>query len=383
MANVDVVRDMPVRQLAPVDPDVKIPDSVKAQAAKAESYYGKRKPVTATDQVQAPPVEPVTEPVAEPVAEPVTNVVAEPVQPPKRRPGRPRTVTPPEPTAEAAPDNIPLSAPAPAPAADPNWEHRYHSMKGRYDALIHTQGSMQEQMSQMGDELMRLQQLVQVRGAQPPPQARSTKKFVTDEDVKTYGPELIDLARRAAEEVIAPDIEASQTEIRSLKQTLANNAQAALQLTLDQDVPGWREINLDPRFKQWLRLPNIYSGRIRHQMLSDAYRAANAPLVVQLFKDFITDEEATGNYAPAPTEEQPSPAPRKAAVPLVVLAAPGRAKPAGGDTAVPADKPSFTRLQVKRFYDAVRAGHFAGREVEKDRQEREIFQAQNEGRITG
>jgi hypothetical protein len=178
-------------------------------------------------------------------------------------------------------------------------------------------------------------------------------------------------------------LEASKQEISRLNQRLTREAQAGVQITLDREVPEWRQINLDDRFKQWLRLPNIYSGRVRHQMLSDAYQAANAPLVVQLFRDFIADEEATGNSSPVPSAEPPvPPVPRRAAASLAVLAAPGRAKPAGGDTAVPADKPSFTRIQIKRFYDAVRAGAFVGREVEKDRQEKEIFAAQNEGRVT-
>jgi hypothetical protein len=255
-------------------------------------------------------------------------------------------------------------------------------MKGRHDALLQAQGSMQEQMSQMGDELMRMQQILQQRGAPAQNATVPNKKLVTDEDIKTYGPELVDLARRAGREAVEPELEASHAEIRNLKQALAKNAQAGVQQTLDQQIPEWRTINLDPRFKQWLRLPNIYSGRVRMQMLSDAYQAANAPLVVQLFRDFIADEEATGNYAPAPSAEQPPPVPRKAAVPLEALAAPGRAKPAGGDTAVPADKPRFTRAQITRFYTAVRQGAFLGRETEKDRQEQEIFAAQREGRVS-
>ena len=208
--------------------------------------------------------------------------------------------------------------------------------------------------------------------------------MLTPEDEQTYGQELIDFTRRAAQEAVAPELESNQRQIKSLEQRLTREAQVGLQHTLDVQIPEWRDINLDDRFKQWLRLPNVYSGRIRHQMLSDAYQAANAPLVVQLFRDFIADEEATGNSTPAPTAEQPAqPVPRRAAASLAVLAAPGKAKPAGGDTAVPADKPSFTRAQIARFYATVRAGGFAGREVEKDRQEREIFSAQNEGRITG
>jgi hypothetical protein len=390
MAQVDIVKDMPQKQLAPIDPDVKIPDSVKAQAERANSYYKKpaaepAKEVAISAATEAQPAE------NPPLNQPVTQIGEPAAEPAKRKPGRPRNPVPapepvPEPVAEPvedtrAPPVVAVQETRPQPD---NWEHRYHSMKGRHDALLQGQGSMQEQMSQMGDELMRMQQILQQRGSQQTTQQPVTKKLLTDEDVKTYGPELIDLARRAGLEAVGPELEASQTEIRQLKQSISRSAQAGVQQTLDRDVPTWREINLDPRFKQWLRLPNIYSGRIRHQMLSDAYQAANAPLVAQLFRDFIDDEEATGNYEPAPTAEQPpKPAPRKAAVPLETLAAPGRAKPAGGEPTAPADKPRFSRTQIQRFYSTVRQGGFLGREVEKDRQEQEIFLAQREGRVTG
>ena len=369
MAQVDIIRDMPNKQLAPIDPDVKIPDSVRIAAEKANSYYKKKEPVE--------PVEPVE------AAEAV-----EPAPKPKPKPRAPRAAPAAEeaaPQAQAQPPVRQAERQAqPQPQGDEiNWEHRYLSMKGRHDALQQSVGSMQEQMAQMGDELMRTQQIIQQRGAPPAQNVRGQKKLLTPEDETTYGPELIDFARRAAQEAIGPELEASKQEISRLNQRLTREAQAGVQITLDREVPEWRQINLDDRFKQWLRLPNIYSGRVRHQMLSDAYQAANAPLVVQLFRDFIADEEATGNSSPVPSAEPPvPPVPRRAAASLAVLAAPGRAKPAGGDTAVPADKPSFTRIQIKRFYDAVRAGAFVGREVEKDRQEKEIFAAQNEGRVT-
>lgn len=118
-------------------------------------------------------------------------------------------------------------------------------------------------------------------------------------------------------------------------------------------------------------------------MLDAAYQAADAPRVLAFFTGFVNDEAiAAGNVAPAPTPEPPQ-APRQAAVPLERLAAPGRARPAGGSDApnVPADKPTFTRKQISVFYNDVRRGAYAGREAEKAAREREIFSAQNEGRV--
>ena len=238
MATREIVRDMPQKQLAPIDPDVQIPPAVKAAAEKANSYYKKAVPA---QPVETPPVStPADDPPVvsgnTPPDQPVSAEVAPPAEKPKRLVGRPRNPVPapeppPPPVEDPPPHQVPQAA---APPAQPdNWEHRYHSMKGRHDALLQAQGSMQEQMSQMGDELMRMQQILQQRGAQVPTvQTPATKKLVTDEDVKTYGPELIDLARRAGREAVEPELEASHTEIRQLKQKLALNAQAGVQQTL-------------------------------------------------------------------------------------------------------------------------------------------------------
>jgi hypothetical protein len=104
--------------------------------------------------------------------------------------------------------------------------------------------------------------------------------------------------------------------------------------------------------------------------------------VIAFFKGFLAEEQATGQL-PDPNVPQPAPQPpRVPAVPLEMLAAPGRAKPNGGDTpAASADKPVFTRGQISAFYTAVRQGLYAGREAEKNATEAAIFAAQNDGRV--
>jgi hypothetical protein len=120
-------------------------------------------------------------------------------------------------------------------------------------------------------------------------------------------------------------------------------------------------------------------------MLNVAYQAANAPQVKAFFDGFIRDEAVTGNEDLAPQLERQSETPaapqRQAAVPLASLAAPGRAKPASGDTPGPADKPTFTRTQISKFYSDVRKGIYAGREADKNAMEKQIFAAQNDGRV--
>ena len=260
-------------------------------------------------------------------------------------------------------------------------------MKGRFEAQVQINGHMQEQMAQLGDELVRTQHMMmspQNTARQAPPPPAST--LITPEDKQNYGDDLIDLTRRAAMDAVSPQLNELKQENQRLTQRLTKQSQMGVVQTLDQQIPNWRQINNDPQFKRWLSLPDIYSGVVRKQTLDAAYQAASAPRVLAFFKGFIADEAlVAGNATPDPTQiEQPAPsAPRQAAVPLERLAAPGRARPAGGNDApnVPADKPVFTRSQISAFYDDVRRGVYAGRDAEKAAQERAIFAAQNEGRI--
>ena len=355
----------------PVDTNVQIPESVRRAAALAESFYQK-----APAPTPEPPVPPVaaTPPVApEPPAPP-----PEPLVPPAPQ------AAPQEPPQPPAEPPEPLAPPSDAPVAPEQWEHRYLSMKGRYDAQMKINGQMQEQMQQLGDELIRTQQMLLRPAAPQRPQAPPAPiSLLTPEDTQNYGNDLIDLTKRAALEAVSPQLTKLEQENQNLRNTLKQTAQMGVAATLDQQVPNWREVNKDPKFRNWLSLRNVYSGVIRKQELDAAYQAADAPRVLAFFKGFIADEAVvTGGNQPAPVPEPPQ-APRQAAVPLERLASPGRARPAGGNDTpnVPADKPIFTRKQVSAFYDEVRRGSYAGRDADKAAQERAIFDAQRDGRI--
>ena len=134
-----VVRDATSQSLPPIDTNVKIPDSVKRAAAAAEAYYA---------QPAAPAApEPPEPPAAPEPPQPAPPAAPEPPEPPAA-PAAPAAPEPPEP-------------PPGEPVPPEQWEHRFRSMKGRYDAQLQINGQMQEQMGQLGDELVRTQQMLQ------------------------------------------------------------------------------------------------------------------------------------------------------------------------------------------------------------------------------
>lgn len=298
----------------------------------------------------------------------------------------------PQPPLQAAPASGVPQPPAPAgtiPETGPNgsWEHRYLAMEGRYKQATQDTGQLQELLKDMSNELAQTRQLLRPAPAAAP-QRRLPPKAVTAEDEQKYGPELLSLIQRAARDVVNPSLDklARQTQemtnnlIQPLQERVAATSSATIYQTLDQQLPEWRTINVDPRFKAWMRLQDVYSGVVRDTLLQDAFQAADAPRVISFFRGFLLEEQVTGNRPVLP-QAQPAFLPPQPAIDPLLLAAPGRHKPAGSEPPLSADKPVFTRAQITKFYDDVRRGAYIGHDQLRMNTEAQIFAAQSEGRI--
>lgn len=349
--------------LPPVDPEVKLPPSVLAQSAASDAIHKQAYQTPDAPQPAAPTAPADGQPVPQPVPPPATP---------------PAQSTPPEP---------PQPQP-PAPAqGDENltadqWRHRFLSMQGRYNQAAQSIGVLQEQLQELSDENMRMQQHVRTSVPQVP-QPQALPSGLTAEEVAAYGPELVDVIQRTARAALMPDLQNTQNSVRQVNQQVQRVTVGGVYQVLDQKIPDWRAINISPRFKSWCGSRDVYSGAVRGELLRSAFQAADAPRVLAFFKGFLDEEQATGQLPDPSLQPQPPAAPRQAAMTLEQLAAPGRAKPATGDNnpGTPADKPIFTRDQIKAFYSAVRQNHYAGREPEKNALEQQIFAAQREGRV--
>jgi len=346
--------------LAQADKDVKIPAAVRAAAAKADEVFNAN---YKKDDSQAP-AEPTTAQANDnKPAEPVTDVVDAPA---------------PQVAADDAPIVTPEVTPPPAVRKDNEWEHKYNSMKGRYDRA-------ERVIQQQADRITNLEGTIaamQVRATDAPPEL-SPQRLVTPEEKDQWGDELLSVVGKRAKEEVLPEVEALKSQIASLQKKLdgvggyvTQNARTRMIQDLDADLPNWKALNSDPNFLNWLALPDTYSGVIRQELLNAAYERNDSPRVLAFFKGFLAEEAATAPQA----EHQPTPPAKPAPkVPLEAFAAPGRAKTAAAPA--PAEKPIITRAQIAKFYVDVNAGKYRGRDAEKDGFERQIFEAQRDGRI--
>ena len=179
--------------------------------------------------------------------------------------------------------------------------------------------------------------------------------YLTQEDVQNFGPELLDVAQRAAHHALAPELQRLHDENLQLQDQLNSGAKTTIDQYLDREVPNWRQINVDERFHSWLLQPEPYSGIIRDRLLKDAAHAANAQRVASFFKGFL-QEQGAGVQAPA------SPAPQRA-----------RRAPSG--------KPIYTRPQIEQMWARRRKGEIG--DEAWARWEHELIAAGREGRIVG
>lgn len=352
-----------------IDPDVVIPSSVRAAAARAEAAHKAAYPQQAPEEGQQPPKQPDPPP-AEPKAPPA------PPPPPVEEP--PQQQAPPQDTKQAPP----------VQQDDASWEHKYTSMKGRYD-------KSQENIRQMAEQISNLQNVLATVTSMPtpsqaPPEAQDTE--LSPEEVSEYGAEFLDIVGKKARAATSPLVQSLQQEVQDLKRQLgyvggnmAQNARDKMLADLDNKLPNWRQLNEDPQFISWLALPDAYSGAIRHNLLKAAWDRNDAHRSLAFFQGFLAEEAAVD---PAGTRTQPNGSRppqgsngqghKNGGITLESFAAPGRAKSAAD---IPAEKPFIKRSEISRFYADCAANRYRGQEAEQKRLEAMIFSAQTDGRI--
>jgi hypothetical protein len=347
--------------IAPIDPAVVLPPSVRAAAQRSQQAY--------ENAYQTAPAETPADEPAEPPAATENNFSA--------------------PTADVEPVTPEVTEPiverADPPAEDQSWEHRYKSMKGRHDRATMQIAQLSEQISNMQNVIATMQ----VAQTAPAPSGTThNARLITPEEENDYGEDFLNVVGKRAKEELLPIVQQYESKIASLEAKLegvggyvAQDARTRMQATMDAQVPDWRELNFNPDFVQWLKLPDPYSGAIRHDMLKEAYGRNDTARVANFFKGFLAEEAAVD-----PAERGPdlsggaATTPPGNKIPLESFAAPGRAKTAAASSA-PAEKPSFTRAQIAKFYQDSASGKFRDKEVERGRIEKQIFDAEREGRI--
>lgn len=276
------------------------------------------------------------------------------------------------PTPPATDNMAPAAAPTPPPVVEqaPDYQQKYAVLKGKYDKEIPELKATVSELVEKNRQLEHM--LAQMAERSAPPVAPSTSKLVKPEEITEYGEEFFDVVGRRAREILEAELAPLRSQVQQAnahkgrvsdeerKQTIAE--------ALTEQVPGWEAINTSQQFLAWLADRDVFSGKVKRELLTEAFQNGDAARVVQFFKAFQEDPAS----APAPAARTPS-------VDAGTLVAPGTPR-SGSPAEAPGGGRMWTQAEVSQFYADARRGRIPAER--KAQIEKEIIRAAAEGRVT-
>ena len=251
-------------------------------------------------------------------------------------------------------------------------------MNGRFEAERKKNRETVDQMA------TRITQLENELAAKPKAQPAAPRKLnISAQELEDYGEDFVGMIQRIATDTVQGHIEPLAHEVGRTQAQVRIQENQSMHEQMNALFPKWAELNQDQKFIDWVMLPDPYSGAIRQRLMQEALDHGDARRVNAFFQGFLAEEAAlnpAGGGGPQASAPAAAPAAPAAAPPLSLasLAAPGGARSA---SPAPADKPTYTTDDITRFYTEVAAGKWRHRDQERAQIDRDIHQAQHEGRI--
>jgi len=292
---------------------------------------------------------------------------------------------------QAAPVESAQEPAAEQPAAqheDENSEtyaQRWRSLQGIYNATVAKASGAEARVQQ-------LEQLIATMQTTPVvvPQPRHAPVETSKEDKEAFGDDLVDMVSRVANGAVGSAMSTVMQTLQALQRQVSqlngvvpvvHNVAQQQRFTreekffamLGEAVPDWEQVNANPGFHQWLLSADPLTGITRQTYLADAQSTFDANRTVSIFTAW---KGASGT----PVQQNIKPQPSAAMSELERQVAPGRTLSATPQSTSQAKQ--WTTGEIAKYYDDVRRGAFKGREAERQSLERDIFDAQREGRIT-
>lgn len=314
----------------------------------------------------------------------------------------------PEPQDSSTPAESPAAPQTPQSAPeDDRWEQRFRVLKGKYDAEVpRLHAAVRAKDQQLGELHQRLNDMearMEAMNARGPKQGGIEEHpEIDEEEIKQFGPDLYDFIQRAARKV-ADDIVRSRedrltgqlNEVKQstsqMRESMAKSEREKLIEYMNEHVSNWLEVNEDPKFIEWLDQYDPYAGEVRGKLLKQAFERNEAVRVANFFKGFLNENAAvkqtqdSGSTAPQGQEggHPPAEGQQEPQAKLDDYMAPGTPKTGPDGAQEGSGKRVWTRGEIRDFQNRknefVRKGRPIPEEYEK--LERDLFKAQQEGRI--
>lgn len=276
-------------------------------------------------------------------------------------------------TVDTPPAPEPSSEPAPAPVApadvppevsEEKWEHKYRRLQGKYDAEV---PRLHQQVRELHSALQHLQQAPPA----PPPAAppKEPERYVSDEDVASYGEDFVDIQRRITLDTTR-ELRQQVDELRAqLAQQSTQVQTVSFETQLLEAIPGFRQLNQDPAWVEWLDEFDPMIRGPRRMVAQAAYHRGDVEAVkgyVDLFRQSRGTPPVAAPKADRQQELQRQVQPSRAS---------GSVPPTGA-------KKTYTLGEADALFNRIQHLTAQGRIDEAKRLDAEISAAYAEGRIS-
>lgn len=251
------------------------------------------------------------------------------------------------------------------------WRQKYKTLQGMYDKEV---PQLHSEVKTLTKELEALKSSMQKTKEV---EAKQQQKLVTDEDVQTFGEDLIEVQRKVAREVAAEfeqKLEAMRSENSELRELLGTTdskvSASNFESRLHRLVPDFQQLDSDPRWIAWLDGVDPVLRGPRRTIALQAYQSGDAEAVayyVDLFKQSIAPMEEPVKSAAQNKELERQIQPTRNASTATPTSQKGR---------------TYTTSDIQRMFQKAAKLGSSGKLDEAKKLEAEIDAAYMQGRVT-
>lgn len=269
----------------------------------------------------------------------------------------------PSPSTPSTPDKI--TPPSSGKSGDEDWKHKYEVLQGKYNAEVPRLNTevrlLKSENTTYNSQLREMQEQIKFlisQGGSPPTEKReegdrSAESIKSIED--QYGSDFVDKLRVLFNKEFQKNLQPYNEKISDIEARQASSVWDSYYTNLSNRIPGWQDINKDPRFIEWLNSNHQqFSNKPFMDILRDSHGRADAHAVVKIFEGYLSSIKtppATPEIAPSNKREE-----------LESMVSPGKNKT--NTTPASAGDEFVSLAKVEKFYEDLRRGKYVGKEAE-------------------
>lgn len=247
------------------------------------------------------------------------------------------------PQGNTEPENLetqPTQTPAPEPAetaqtppveVDDGFKKKYDALTGKYNKEV---PRLHEQLREQATSLQKLQDELAALKAKPVEPPKPKEALVTEKDEETFGKDLIDVARRVAQdeitalserfsamERILAGIAKIPERVQQIETRQVQSAEERFWNDINTAIPDWNEVDADPEWIEFLGQKAPFSVRQYRELAVEAISVGDVASIVELvnlWKDKSGKTQAATQQSKIQQElqSQTQPSKQRAAQPI-------------------------------------------------------------------